>query len=103
MRSSLKSALSAFLLLAVFSCAESQSLPYKNPNLPIQTRVDDLVSRMTLEEKVSQMMNAAPAIDRLGIPAYDWWNEALHGVARTPYKVTVYPQAIAMAATFDTN
>src|SRR6266567_1742936 len=58
------------------------SIPlYKNPLLPVETRVDDLVSRMTLEEKVSQMMNAAPAIPRLGIPEYDWWNEGLHGVA----------------------
>lgn len=64
--------------------------------------MNDLVSRLTLEEKVAQMLNAAPAIERLGIPAYDWWNEVLHGVARTPYRVTVYPQAIAMAATFDT-
>jgi beta-glucosidase len=82
---------------------ESQSLPpYKNPSLPIQVRVDDLVSRMTLEEKVSQMMNAAPAIERLGIPAYDWWNEALHGVARAGY-ATVFPQAIGLAATWDTK
>lgn len=65
--------------------------------------MDDLVSRLTLEEKVSQMLNASPAIPRLEIPAYDWWNEALHGVARTPFKVTVYPQAIAMAATFDSS
>ena len=57
---------------------------------------------MTLEERVAQMLNAAPAIPRLGVPAYDWWNETLHGVARTPYNVTVYPQAIAMAATWDT-
>lgn len=60
-----------------------------------------MVKRMTLEEKVSQMLNSSPAIPRLNIPAYDWWNEVLHGVARTPFKVTVYPQAIAMAATFD--
>lgn len=65
--------------------------------------MNDLVSRLTLEEKVPQMLNAAPAIPRLNIPAYDWWNEVLHGVARTPYRVTVFPQAIAMAATFDTN
>ena len=57
---------------------------------------------MTLEEKVSQMMNAAPAIERLGIPAYDWWNEALHGVARAGY-ATVFPQAIGLAATWDTK
>src|SRR6266702_1958089 len=76
--------------------------PYKNPSLHIEKRVDDLISRMTLEEKVSQMMNAAPAIERLGIPAYEWWNEALHGVARAGY-ATVFPQAIGLAATWDTN
>ena len=76
--------------------------PFQNTSLPFEQRVQDLVSRLTLEEKVAQMLNATPAIDRLGIPAYEWWNEVLHGVARTPYKVTVYPQAIAMAATFDT-
>src|SRR5687767_15521624 len=61
---------------------------------------DDLISRMTLEEKVSQMMNAAPAIPRLGIPQYDWWNEALHGVAFSGV-ATVFPQAIGLGATFD--
>ncbi len=76
--------------------------PYKNPSLHIEKRVDDLISRMTLEEKVSQMMNAAPAIERLGIPAYEWWNEALHGVARAGY-ATVFPQAIGLAATWDTD
>ena len=99
-----------FFLLVLILCvvlplrrAETQSSPpYKNPNLPIETRVDDLVSRMTLEEKVSQMMNAAPAIEHLGIPAYDWWNEALHGVARAGY-ATVFPQAIGLAATWDTK
>src|SRR5215813_4680745 len=74
--------------------------PYKDPSLPIAKRVDDLVSRMTLEEKVSQMMNAAAPIERLGIPAYDWWNEALHGVARAGY-ATVFPQAIGLAATWN--
>jgi beta-glucosidase-like glycosyl hydrolase len=74
--------------------------PYKNPALPIEKRVEDLVSRMTLEEKVSQMMNGAAAIERLDIPAYDWWNEALHGVARAGY-ATVFPQAIGLAATWD--
>jgi beta-glucosidase len=86
-----------------FNQAQTQSLPpYKNPNLPIQTRVNDLVSRMTLEEKISQMMNAATGIERLGIPQYDWWNEALHGVARAGY-ATVFPQAIGLAATWDTE
>src|SRR5437660_767787 len=76
--------------------------PYKNPTLHIEKRVDYLVSRMTLEEKVSQMMNAAPAIERLDIPAYDWWNEALHGVARAGY-ATVFPQAIGLGATWDAD
>ncbi|MCD0487644.1 glycoside hydrolase family 3 C-terminal domain-containing protein [Pedobacter sp. MC2016-14] len=75
--------------------------PYQDTNLSFEQRVDDLVGRLTLEEKVAQMLNSAPAIPRLDIPAYDWWNETLHGVARTPYKATVFPQAIAMAATFD--
>src|SRR5256885_9154805 len=74
--------------------------PYLNPNLPLEQRVNDLVSRMTLEEKVSQMMNAAPAIPRLGIPEYDWWNEGLHGVAFSGV-ATVFPQAIGLGATFD--
>jgi beta-glucosidase len=74
--------------------------PYRDASLPLEKRVDDLVSRMTLEEKVSQMMNAAPAIPRLGIPEYDWWNEALHGVAFSGV-ATVFPQAIGLGATFD--
>ncbi len=82
--------------------AFAQSLPYQNPALPTGQRVDDLVSRMTLEEKVSQMQNHAVAIPRLGVPAYDWWSEALHGVARSGY-ATVFPQAIGMAATWDTG
>jgi beta-glucosidase len=73
---------------------------YQDPSLPIAKRVADLVSRMTLEEKVLQMQHTAPAIPRLGIPSYDWWNEALHGVARSGY-ATVFPQAIGMAATWD--
>lgn len=75
---------------------------YKNPSLPIEKRVDDLASRMTLAEKVSQMMNAAPAIKRLDVPEYEWWNEGLHGVARAGY-ATVFPQAIGLAATWDTD
>ena len=84
------------------SNAQNTQPPYKNPSLPIQTRVDDLVSRMTLDEKVSQMMNGAAAIERLGIPEYEWWNEALHGVARAGY-ATVFPQAIGLAATWNTD
>jgi beta-glucosidase len=79
---------------------QTSSPLYKDTSLPIERRVDDLVSRMTLEEKVSQMMNAAAAVERLGIPEYDWWNEALHGVARAGY-ATVFPQAIGLAATWN--
>ena len=104
---------SAACVLAVLACflfslqravtaGQDPTPPYKNPALPIEKRVDDLVSRMTLEEKISQMMNAAPAIKRLGIPEYDWWNEALHGVARAGY-ATVFPQAIGLAATWDAD
>jgi beta-glucosidase len=81
--------------------AKAAEFPFQNPDLAIDKRVDDLVGRLTLPEKVSQMLNSSPAIDRLGIPAYNWWNEALHGVARTSMKTTVFPQAIGMAATFD--
>ena len=90
-------------LVSPLNDVQSQSLPpYKNPALPIQVRVDDLVSRMTLEEKVAQMMNAAPAIERLDVPAHDYWNEALHGVARAG-TATVFPQAIGLAATWNTK
>ncbi|WP_242457773.1 hypothetical protein [Pedobacter sp. BS3] len=91
----------AVAVLCAYTDRNGYSFPFQNPRLSIEQRVNDLVSRMTLEEKVSQMLNNAPAIERLGIPAYNWWNECLHGVARTPYHVTSYPQAIAMAATFD--
>ncbi len=66
----------------------------------MEARARDLVSRMTIEEKVSQLMDQAPAIPRLGVPAYGWWNESLHGVARAGV-ATVFPQAIGLAATFD--
>jgi beta-glucosidase len=93
------------VLFAAFTAnaQDYKSFPMWNPSLPIEVRVNDVVSRLTLEEKVKQMLNATPAVPRLGIPAYDWWNETLHGVARTPFKVTSYPQAIGMAATWDSN
>jgi beta-glucosidase len=91
------------VVLSIVPAALAQSsLPYQNPALPTERRVADLVSRMTLEEKVSQMQNTAPGIPSLGVPAYDWWNEALHGVARSGY-ATVFPQAIGMAASWDTG
>jgi beta-glucosidase len=74
---------------------------WKDATQPMATRVNDLVSRMSLAEKVQQMRNAAPAIPRLGVPSYNYWNECLHGVARAGV-ATVFPQAIGMAATWDT-
>jgi beta-glucosidase len=76
------------------------SLPFRNPDLAIDKRVDDLVSRLTLEEKVSQLIDRATGIPRLDIPAYSWWNEGLHGIARSGY-ATLFPQAIGNAATWD--
>jgi beta-glucosidase len=80
--------------------AAAAAMPYRNPALPVQQRVDDLVSRMTLEEKASQLIDRAAPIPRLDIPAYNWWNEGLHGIARSGY-ATMFPQAIGNAATWD--
>jgi len=76
------------------------AMSFRNPSLPIDKRVDDLVGRLTLEEKVEQLIDRAPAIPRLDIPAYNWWNEGLHGVARSGF-ATLFPQAIGNAATWD--
>ena len=95
--------LTTLFLFFIGNAQDYKTYPMWDYKLPIEQRVNDVVNRLTLEEKVAQMLNAAPAIPKLGIPAYDWWNEVLHGVARTPFRVTVYPQAIGMAATFDTN
>ena len=73
---------------------------YLDPDLPVEERVEDLVSQMTLKEKVSQMVHGAVAVPRLGIPEYNWWNECLHGVGRAGM-ATVFPQAIGMAASFN--
>jgi beta-glucosidase len=91
----------AFLALPLFG-QPADKPDYLNPDLPAEQRAKDLVSRMVLEEKVLQMQDQAPAIPRLGIPAYGWWNEALHGVARAG-QATVFPQAIGLAATWDTG
>ncbi len=86
----------------VTSASHTHTDLYLDPDQPVEVRVRDLVSRMTLEEKISQMVHEAPAIRRLGIPAYNWWNECLHGVGRAGI-ATVFPQAIGMAATWDTE
>jgi len=91
----------SFSLLAEDSAAAQLPL-WKNPAQPLDARVRDLVGRMTLEEKAAQMCNQAPAIPRLGLPAYDYWNECLHGVGRNGI-ATIFPQAIGMAATWDAS
>src|SRR3984885_8098037 len=103
-------ALSTFFVAAAMLPLHAQPQPpvgiptykYMDPALPTNQRVDDLIGRMTLEEKVSQMRDHAAAIPRLGVPKYDWWNEGLHGVAFAGY-ATNFPQVIGMAATWDTN
>ncbi|MBL0303206.1 MAG: glycoside hydrolase family 3 C-terminal domain-containing protein [Cytophagaceae bacterium] len=94
--------ISFFVSFSFKSIAQDyKSFPMWDSNLTREQRINDLVSRLTLDEKVRQMIHSAPSIPHLGIPAYDWWSETLHGVARTPYSVTVYPQAIALAATWN--
>ena len=95
-------AISIFVISSTYAQKKFE-YPFRDPSLALDKRVNDLVSRLTLEEKVAQMLNVTPAIERLGIPPYDWWNECLHGVARTSFKTTSYPQAIGMAATFDVD
>ncbi len=76
------------------------TLPFKDPALPIEARVDDLLGRLSLPEKIGQLMHDNPAIERLGVPAYNWWNEACHGVGRAG-RATVFPQVMGLAATWD--
>ncbi len=101
MRKSLFALALLFAPIASMQAQQPANYPFRNAELPVEERIQDLLSRLTLQEKVSMMKHESPAIERLGIPAYDWWNEALHGVARTSEKVTVFPQAIGMAATFN--
>jgi len=105
-KSSHKLSYSLFILLffIVVSLAACKVKRYKyaflDPTLKTETRVNDLISRLTIDEKISQLSYNSPAIDRLGIPKYNWWNECLHGVARAG-KATVFPQPIGLAATWD--
>lgn len=92
--------LSVFIVLGLN--AQVYEYPFQNPKLSTSERVNDLIGRLTLDEKVGQLMFKAPAIEKLGIEKYNWWNECLHGVARSG-RATVFPQAIGMAATFDTD
>jgi beta-glucosidase len=100
----LKLTLFVCLSLAFSTCNTKQEykFPFLDPDLSIDERVNDVVGRMTLDEKIGQLMNQAPAIERLGIPEYNWWTEGLHGIARAGI-ATVFPQAIGMAAAWDEN
>ncbi len=89
-----------FFAIMTSTAVTAQTYPYQNPNLSAEERANDLCSRLTLEEKASLMKNASPAIERLGIPQFDWWSEALHGIARNGF-ATVFPATIGMAASFD--
>jgi beta-glucosidase len=80
--------------------SKNTPLIFKDPSRPMEERIADLLSRMSLEEKISQMLYSTSALGKLGIPEYNWWNECLHGVARAGI-ATVFPQAIGMAASFD--
>src|SRR6185503_10083555 len=80
--------------------ASALPLPFTNPALPLAARVDDLVARLTLPEKINQLLHENNAIDRIGLPAYNWWNEACHGVGRNG-RATVFPQVIGLAATWN--
>ena len=102
----LSAIMSVCLAASVWSLpAQEPAIPqgalYQDSSAPLDARVKDLLERMTTEEKIGQLVNHAPAIPRLGIPEYDWWNEALHGVARSGV-ATVFPQTIGLAATWDT-
>ena len=90
------------VVLSLTACGSGNSkyeYPFQNPNLKIEKRVENLLSLLTPEEKVGLMMNGSISIDSLGIPAYNWWSEACHGICMNG--ATVFPQAIALAATFD--
>jgi beta-glucosidase len=95
--------LTLFFSFIVISVAQETIPDYKNTNLSFEERAHDLVDRMTLEEKVSQLLHDAKAIERLGIPAYNWMNEGLHGVANMEGYATVFPQSIGMSASFNTG
>ena len=88
------------LTLAAMLGAKAQQLPYQNTSLSAEQRADDLLQRLTVEEKAKLMMNASPAIERLGIPQFEWWSEALHGVGRNGF-ATVFPITMSMASSWD--
>ena len=96
----MKTTIITLLACCALTVSAQQTLPYQNPQLKAEQRADDLLGRLTLEEKVRLMMDTSPAIERLGIPQFQWWNEALHGVGRNGY-ATVFPITMGMAASWD--
>ena len=90
----------AIIFSGIFVCANAQPIPFQNKKLSTDERIKDLVDRLSLQEKVNEMLYNAPGVPRLGVPQYNWWNEALHGVGRSG-RATVFPQAIGLAATFN--
>lgn len=95
-----KLSLTALMLVAAITVAAQALLPYQDPSLPAETRADDLISRLTIEEKATLMIDDSKAIERLGIPQFQWWNEALHGIGRNGF-TTVFPITMGMAASWD--
>ena len=95
-----KQLITTLMALFTIGAGAQNMLPYQNPNLSAEERADDLISRLTIEEKTALMMDQSPAIERLGIPSFQWWNEALHGVGRNGY-TTVFPITMGMAASWD--
>jgi beta-glucosidase len=89
-----------FTFFLFTAAVHAQDRPWLDTSLPDDTRIQALLDAMTVEEKMGQLLETAPGIERLGILPYDWWNEALHGVARNG-RATVFPQTIGLAATFD--
>ena len=96
----LKDILLTLAMATTLSASAQETQPWQNPQLTVSQRVEDLLGRLTLEEKVQLMMNGSRAVKRLGIPQTDWWSEALHGVGRNGL-ATVFPQCIGMACSFD--
>ena len=101
LRAALLAALGVLPLCVRAQSSTPSDRPWMNPSTPLEDRINSFLSQMTLEEKVQQMRDHAPAIPRLGIPAYFWWNEGNHGVAVSG-TATNFPQVIGMAATWDT-
>ncbi len=100
----MKRTLLSIILLScsIIAFAQNENFDFLDPTLPFDERVDILVDQMTLQEKTGQLLYTAPAIERLQVPEYNWWNESLHGVARAGY-ATVFPQSITIAASWDSE